>query len=53
MLTTDDSYENLKQSMEFIRTSDLSYMTFQKICSDNAETLGIKLRSKLLAWIQL
>lgn len=44
MLATDYPYENLKQSMDFIRDCDLSKKTLQKICSLNANRLGIKLK---------
>ena len=42
MLATDYPYENLKQSMNFIRNCDLSNHLLQKICSQNANCLGIK-----------
>ena len=42
MLATDHPYEDLKQSMDFIRGCKLPDKTFQKICSGNAEKLGIK-----------
>jgi predicted TIM-barrel fold metal-dependent hydrolase len=43
MLATDYPYENLQQSMDFIRSCSLSESTLQKICSLNANHLGIKL----------
>ncbi|MDR3478980.1 MAG: amidohydrolase family protein [Gammaproteobacteria bacterium] len=45
MLATDYPYENLNQSMNFIRTSGLTDKTFEKICFKNAAKLGIKLPS--------
>jgi hypothetical protein len=44
MLATDYPYEDLAQSMNFIRGCDLPTATLQKICSGNAERLGIKLK---------
>jgi predicted TIM-barrel fold metal-dependent hydrolase len=44
MLATDYSYEDLNQSMDFIRGCKLPDAVFQKICSVNAEKLGIKLK---------
>lgn len=44
MLATDYPYENLKQSMSFIRDCNLPHPLLQKICSQNANRLGIKLR---------
>jgi len=44
MLATDYPYENLQQSMDFIRGIGLPDKVFQKICSGNAERLGIKQR---------
>lgn len=41
MLATDYPYENLKQSMDFIRSCGLSKRRLQKICSLNANRLGI------------
>lgn len=42
MLATDHPYEDLKQSMDFIRGCGLPDSVLQKICSKNAEKLGIK-----------
>ena len=42
MLATDYPYENLEQTMNFIRGCELPAATLQKICSGNAEKLGIK-----------
>lgn len=44
MLATDYPYENLEQSMNFIRGCKLPDKTFQKICSENAARIGIKQR---------
>ncbi len=44
MLATDHPYEDLNQSMNFIRSCKLSDKIFQKICCGNAEKLGIKLK---------
>jgi predicted TIM-barrel fold metal-dependent hydrolase len=46
MLATDYPYENLGQSMDFIRGCGLSDNIFQKICWGNAGNLGIALKSK-------
>lgn len=43
MLATDYPYENLQQSMDFIRGCGLSDTVLEKICSGNAEKLGITL----------
>ncbi|WP_133131274.1 amidohydrolase family protein [Legionella yabuuchiae] len=43
MLATDYPYENITQSMDFIRSCNLSDTVLQKICSANASQLGIKL----------
>ena len=43
MLATDYPYENLQQSMNFIRNCDLSSQQLQKICFENANRLGITL----------
>ena len=43
MLATDHPYEDLQQSMDFIRGCKFPDKLFQKICSGNAERLGIKL----------
>ena len=45
MLATDYPYEDLNQSMDFIRGCKLTDKLFQKICSGNAEQLGIKLKN--------
>lgn len=45
MLATDHPYEDLNESMNFIRGCKLTDKTFQKICSGNAENLGIKLKN--------
>lgn len=42
MLATDYPYENLQQSMDFIRNAGCSDQVLQKICSENAKRLGIK-----------
>ncbi len=42
MLATDYPYENLEQSMNFIRGCGLPDKTFQRICSGNAARLGIE-----------
>lgn len=42
MLATDYPYENLKQSMDFIKSCNLPLDSLQKICSLNANFLGIK-----------
>ncbi|OCH97701.1 5-carboxyvanillate decarboxylase [Legionella jamestowniensis] len=47
MLATDYPYESVKQSMSFIRGCNLSPLLLQKICSQNAGRLGIKLRNNL------
>jgi len=44
-LATDHPYEDLNQSMNFIRGCKLPDKIFQKICSGNAEKLGIKLKN--------
>ena len=44
MLATDHPYEDLKQSIDFIRGCKLPDKTLQKICHGNAEKLGIKLK---------
>ena len=44
MLATDYPYESLNQSMDFIRGCSLSESVLQKICSKNAEKLGIRLK---------
>jgi predicted TIM-barrel fold metal-dependent hydrolase len=44
MLATDHPYEDLKQGMNFIRGCGLPDTIIQKICSGNAEKLGIKIR---------
>lgn len=44
MLATDYPYEDINQSMEFIRGCQLSKEIVQKICSGNASKLGIKLK---------
>lgn len=44
MLATDYPYENLKQSMDFIRNCELPEGILQKISSLNANRLGIKCR---------
>ena len=44
MLATDYPYEDLNQSMDFIRGCQLSDKTLQKICSGNAAKLGIRLK---------
>ncbi|KTC66752.1 5-carboxyvanillate decarboxylase [Legionella birminghamensis] len=41
MLATDYPYENLKQSMDFIRGCGLPEALLEKICSGNARRLGI------------
>jgi len=41
MLATDYPYENLQQSMDFIRGCQLPEATMNKICSQNAQRLGI------------
>lgn len=41
MLATDYPYESLKQSMDFIRGCELSENILKKICSKNAQKLGI------------
>ncbi len=46
MLATDYPYENLDQSMNFIRGCGLPDKIFQKICSGNAARLGIELKRK-------
>lgn len=43
LLATDYPYENLEQSMNFIRGCDLPTETLHKICYGNSEKLGIKL----------
>lgn len=43
MLATDYPYENLNQSMDFIRKCGLSDKILQKICYQNANQLGIHL----------
>ena len=43
MLATDHPYEDLAQSMHFIRNSDLPVQILEKICFGNAADLGIKL----------
>ena len=43
MLATDYPYESLNQSMSFIRDCDLPDSVLQKICSQNANRLRIKL----------
>lgn len=43
MLATDYPYENLEQSMSFIRGCGLPDKIFQKICSGNAARLGIEI----------
>jgi predicted TIM-barrel fold metal-dependent hydrolase len=45
MLATDHPYEDLNESMNFIRGCGLADKTFQKICSGNAANLGIKLKN--------
>lgn len=45
MLATDYPYENLSDSMNFIRSCGLPDKTLQKICSGNAETLGITFKT--------
>ncbi|AHE67043.1 amidohydrolase family protein [Legionella oakridgensis] len=50
MLATDYPYENANQSMDFLKTSGLSDSLYQKICSKNAEKLGIKLPSQSSAY---
>ncbi|MES2217308.1 MAG: amidohydrolase family protein [Pseudomonadota bacterium] len=41
MLATDYPYENLQQSMDFIRGCGLEDKIFQQICSGNAKGLGM------------
>lgn len=41
MLATDYPYEDLNQSMDFIRGCGLSDTALQKICAENANRLGI------------
>lgn len=41
MLATDYPYEDLTQSMNFIRHCELSETVLHKICSENAKQLGI------------
>jgi len=43
MLATDYPYENLIQGLAFIRECNLPQQVFDKICSKNAQQLGIKL----------
>ena len=43
MLATDYPYEDLNQSMNFIRGCGLSASVLEKICCGNAEKLGIRL----------
>jgi len=43
MLATDYPYEDLEQSMNFIRECKLPATVFKKICSENAGKLGIGL----------
>jgi predicted TIM-barrel fold metal-dependent hydrolase len=43
MLATDYPYEDLKESMNFIRGCGLTDKVLQKICSANAKNLGISL----------
>lgn len=43
LLATDYPYENLEQSMNFIRGCGLPTDTLEKICYGNSEKLGIKL----------
>ncbi|MEO8400300.1 MAG: amidohydrolase family protein [Gammaproteobacteria bacterium] len=46
LLATDYPYENLQQSMNFIRECGLTDKLYQKICFGNAESLGIKVRAE-------
>jgi len=43
MLATDHPYENLKRSMDFIRSCALPDTIMKKICFENAQKLGFKL----------
>lgn len=43
MLATDFPYESMKQSMDFIRNCNLPKSVLQKIGSQNADRIGIKL----------
>jgi predicted TIM-barrel fold metal-dependent hydrolase len=47
LLATDYPYENLQQSMNFIRDCSLTDKLYQKICFGNAESLGIKVRGEI------
>lgn len=46
LLATGYPYEDLKQSMDFIRESTLSETTLKKICYQNALELGIPVPEK-------
>lgn len=46
LLATDYPYENLQQSMDFIRNCGLSDTALKKICYQNATNLGLNVNSK-------